>query len=176
MTQIQKTTPWPKESKAKSFLVNILVLKSDSIVLTLEQGMKLVGWGMPSHSPAKATMAKGLPLPACFLGPGVRKRAERRGSGQVQTTGSLNKEAGITKDDNLRTHRQSLLPSPPGPDGELVPCGTGHPCNSAPFECLSGCSHSTLWVHIGPTCLVPHGAGLIKHIPASPSSMLWVRC
>jgi hypothetical protein len=36
MTQTQKTTPGQKEFKAKCFLVNILTLKSDPIVLTLE--------------------------------------------------------------------------------------------------------------------------------------------
>jgi hypothetical protein len=36
MTETQKTTPGPKEYKVKSFLVNILTLKSDPIILTLE--------------------------------------------------------------------------------------------------------------------------------------------
>jgi hypothetical protein len=43
MTQTQKNTPGPKESKTKSFLVNTLTLKSDLIILTLETRPE-VGW------------------------------------------------------------------------------------------------------------------------------------
>jgi hypothetical protein len=43
MTQTQKTTRGPKESKAKSFLENILTLKPDPTVLTLETKPE-AGW------------------------------------------------------------------------------------------------------------------------------------
>jgi hypothetical protein len=65
---------------------------------------------------------------------------------KVQLHGSLRKEAVATKDDNLRLHRQSQLPSPPWPDGKLVCCGIGHLCNSA-FLCIT-CGYS-----VGPACL-----------------------
>jgi hypothetical protein len=59
---------------------------------------------------------------------------------------------------------------------QTMPCGTSHLCNSAlPTVCLSVHSHSGLWVHVGLSCLLPHGAGLIRHDPASSNSMPWVR-
>jgi hypothetical protein len=57
MTQTQKTTPGVKESKAKSFLVNILTLKSDPIVLYFRD--KAFALLLTS----KATIASMLPRP-----------------------------------------------------------------------------------------------------------------
>jgi hypothetical protein len=86
VTQTQKTTQGPKESKGKRFLVNISTLKSDFNVHTLEARPEagLVGHVLSSHSqvwppflrPAIASM-----LPGSFgcLGPGIRKKGEEGG-------------------------------------------------------------------------------------------------
>jgi hypothetical protein len=58
MTQTQRTTPGPKESKAKSFLVNILTLKSDPIVLTLKIRPEADWVGHALSHIGLATMAK----------------------------------------------------------------------------------------------------------------------
>jgi hypothetical protein len=58
----------------------------------------------------------------------------------------------------------------------LNPVALQHLCNSALPSCVSRMYHRNLWVHMGPTCLLPPGADLIKDVPASTRSMLWVRC
>jgi hypothetical protein len=105
MTQTQKTTPGPKESKAKSLLVNILTLKSDPIALTLETRLETGQTQLPWLRPAIASMLHG---PCGCLSLGIRKGAERKGwKGKVQTHGSCRKETVATKDSNLRPHGQS---------------------------------------------------------------------
>jgi hypothetical protein len=76
MTKTQRTTSGPKESKGKSFLINILTLKSDPIVLTLET-RPLVR--PPWLRPAIASM---FPGPCGCLSLGIRKGVERREKGE----------------------------------------------------------------------------------------------
>jgi hypothetical protein len=67
MTQTQETTPEPKESKAKSFLVNTLTFKSDPIFLTLEIRPE-ADWVGKALSLASWLSWLRPPLPMCFLG------------------------------------------------------------------------------------------------------------
>jgi hypothetical protein len=67
MTQTQKTTPGPKESKAKSFLVNILTLTSDPTVFTLETKPEAGQVGR-ALSPLHGHHGRGPTLLACLPG------------------------------------------------------------------------------------------------------------
>jgi hypothetical protein len=131
-----------------------------------------MGWGDSHHG-------WGLALLECFLGHVATRSRElerqqiegRRWEGErCRCMAATGKRQQAIKDDNLRLHGQSWLPSPPGSDGECVPCGAHS------ITCLSGHGHSSLWVNIDPVWLVPQGPGLKKHIPASPISMQCVRC
>jgi hypothetical protein len=90
MTQTQKTTPEAKKkkkkSKTKNFLVNILTLKSDPIVLSLETRSEAswVALAVSLTSPPwlSSTIASMLPEPHGCLGLEIRKEAERREKGR----------------------------------------------------------------------------------------------
>jgi hypothetical protein len=98
-----------------------------------------VGQALSLACTATMTEASMLPGTLGCLGLGLERgqRQGRRGRRRVQTHSSHRKETAATKDDNLRPHGQSLPPSPPGPNGKLAPCNTGHFCNSALPGCVS---------------------------------------
>jgi hypothetical protein len=173
MTQTQKTT-WFTES-------SLLLLEARTEANL--QGCLRPGAGWVGCPPLRqGHHGWGWPLLACFLDCMAAwawelEREQREGrSGERREGGSCRKEVAATKVNNLRLHGKSCPPSPPGPDGELAPHGTGHLCNSALPVCVSiRIWPQPQWVCIGPACLVLCGAGLVQLIPASSSSLLWVR-
>jgi hypothetical protein len=79
---------------------------------------------------------------------------------------------------HLRPHGQSWPSSLADPMVNLCPIALATPIVLPSLVvCLPGCGHNgNLWEHVGPAYLMPHGAGLMQHFPASPSHMLWARC
>jgi hypothetical protein len=155
--KLRKPPQGQKNPKLRVSYVNILNLKSDPIFLALEirpeagwMGHALSLTGETAIALVEDGLGKqpswwGLPLLACFLGHvaawtqelGRGQRERRRVMGKGADTWQLQEEAVTTKANNVRPHRLSWLPSPPGPDGELKPCGTDHLCNSGLPCCIS---------------------------------------
>jgi hypothetical protein len=103
-----------------------------------------------------------------MYGEGMREREEVVVKRRVQMHGSCRKVAAATVAGAQSLMGSSDVPLNLGQKVNLHPVAlTTHVVPHFPALCLPGCGHSDgLWGHMGPSCLMPHGAMLMQYIPA----------